>query len=109
MYEPSVEKFNQFRDEPAPTKWVICSRCRGEGTLGGYPGVYSEEDFVEDPDFYEDYMNHRRTCEDCGGPGKVRVFDEEAAGPELTAEYQEYERDSWETEAIHRAEVRMGA
>ena len=87
-------------------EWVIHDRCRGDGSLGGYPGVYTADDFAEDPDFYEDYMNHTRPCEDCGGTGKVRELTVEARE---RPEVQEYLRDWYETESIYRMERAMGA
>jgi hypothetical protein len=87
-------------------EWVICSRCEGDGTLGGYPGVYTQDDFAQDPDFFEDYMRHTRSCEDCGGTGKMLQVTEEA---EARPEVQEWLRDWWETEAIYESERRMGA
>lgn len=87
-------------------EWVICDRCHGEGTLGGYPGVYTQDDFADDPDFYEDYMNHRRPCEDCMGSGKVKELTVEARE---RPEVQEWLRDWHDTEAIYEMERRSGA
>lgn len=89
---------------PDDLVWQICDRCRGDGELGGYPGVYTSDDFAEDPDFAEDYMSFRRPCEDCKGSGKVQELSDAA-----------YERvhgyidDYYETEAIYRQERMMGA
>lgn len=73
--------------EPSDVRFAICRRCRGSGELGGYPGVYTSDDFAEDPDFAEDYMNYRRPCEDCHEhPGRVRVLTDGAlARPEVAA------------------------
>jgi hypothetical protein len=94
-------------DEPlittADIEWVICDRCRGEGILGGYPGVYTEADFAEDPDLIFDYMAHRRACEDCRGTGKVReLTDEAAARPEVDRFLRDYYSDL-AAEAMERA------
>lgn len=61
------------------TVWVICSRCGGEGTLGGWAGAYTEADRAEwaDED-YESYLTTRRHCEECEGTGKVRTLDEDS-------------------------------
>lgn len=65
------------------TCWAICDCCHGEGTLGGWPGAFTESDRAEwsDED-YEDYRTTRRECEECGGSGKVRELadDEYAEG-----------------------------
>lgn len=92
---------------PRDIVWRICDRCEGEGTLGGYPGVYTAEDMWElGDDFVDDYMEHRRPCEDCGGSGKVKVLSDEALGRPVV---QEWLREYWDTEATYRAERRMGA
>lgn len=109
-----IDSFNEFLAEehpelpPLPTHWVICDRCRGDGELQGYPGVYTQDDFLEDPDFFDDYREHRRPCEDCGGSGKVRVPTEDC-GSETSRLYREYVRDIHESYAIEAAERGMGA
>ena len=92
-----------------PTKWEVCRRCRGTGELGGYPGVYSGDDFAADPDFFEDYRNHRRVCEDCGGRTTIQVIDEAHLTKELREEWEDWTRSHYETEAIYEQERRMGA
>jgi len=87
-------------------EWAVCGRCRGEGTLGGYPGVYTQEDFAEDPDLFEDYMDHRRTCEDCGGRTTIKQLKAEV---EAREDIRDAIRDWYETEAIYASERRMGA
>jgi hypothetical protein len=91
---------------PADFHKVVCPRCRGEGTLGGYPGVYTQADFAEDPDLYDDYMAYRRICEDCGG---LRVIDELTPEAEERPEVQQYLREAYESYAIEDMERRMGA
>src|SRR5262245_28950206 len=82
--------------------WRICGRCEGEGTLGGWPGAFTEADRAEwsDED-YEDYRTTRRSCEDCDGTGKVRELPE---GSEHAAAWDEWLRDEAEDRAIRRAE-----
>jgi hypothetical protein len=104
--DPESEQVHEPVLAERDLRWAICSRCEGDGTLGGYPGVYTWDDFAEDPDFYEDYMNHRRPCEDCGGTGKVRELTDEA---ENRPEVQEWINDWADTEATYRAERAMGA
>lgn len=65
-----------------------------------------EDDDGEDPDFYEEYMNYRRPCEDCEGRGSVRSLTELALQRPRVAEYVQ---DFYDTEAIYAAERRMGA
>jgi hypothetical protein len=86
--------------------WVICDRCQGDGTLTGYPGVYTGDDFAQDPDLYDEYMAHRRSCEDCDGTGKERVIHDEAmTRPGL----EEWVRDYYDDIRTSTMERSMGA
>ena len=100
MQSRFAEYWEEEHGSPPPTHWEICSRCKGDGTLGGFPGVYTESDRAEwsDEDF-DEYFNTRRACEDCEGTGKVQEFDGDAA-----AEWAEWERDAAEDYQIRRAE-----
>ena len=62
---------------PFPSCWAICSHCRGDGKSSAYLGAFSREDFNEDPDFAEAYMNgeYDRMCDECKGSGKVQLID----------------------------------
>lgn len=109
----SVEDFNEFRREEGlaemPTVWIICDRCHGEGTLGGWAGAYTEADRAEwSEEDYEDYRTTRRTCEECGGAGKVRGITMDAP-MEVRHAFYEWEREEYEMRAIERAERRAGA
>lgn len=88
-------------------EWHICSRCEGDGILGGWPGAYTESDRAEwsDED-YEDYRNYRRPCEDCDGAGKTRELTDAALE---RPEVREWLDDWRDTEAIYAAERRAGA
>ena len=86
--------------------WAICGRCRGNGFLRGYPGVYTADDFIYGEVDLDDYMEYRRTCEDCDGRGSVRQLDAEA---EARPHVREFLDDWYETEAIYAMERRMGA
>lgn len=110
-----IARFDQYleaehEDLPAlRTRNEVCSRCRGEGELGGYPGVYTQDDFDEDPDFFDDYIEHRRTCEDCNGRRVTRVVDREASHPDTLSTWDEWCQDMWEMNRIYEMERRMGA
>lgn len=84
------------------TVWEICGRCGGDGTLGGWPGAYTESDRAEwsDED-YESYFTTRRGCEDCDGTGKVRTLPEDSPAFEGWCEWCREEADD---RAIRRAE-----
>jgi hypothetical protein len=108
----SVETYNHFQREEGepeiPTCWEICPRCRGNGELGGYPGVFTEADFETAEDL-DDYRQYRRTCEDCGGSGKVRAVDYTRASHDQLDDFYEYAREIAEMNAIEAQERRMGA
>lgn len=56
-------------------EWHICSKCGGEGHHSAHLGAFSAHEFAEQfsPDEQEDYFAGRydRSCERCGGSGKV--------------------------------------
>lgn len=94
----------------AATEWCICGQCHGEGTSSLYLGAYTASEFYEmDEDWRDDYMGGRfdRTCESCGGSGKVREVREDwlAHHPEVQAAIEEW----YQTEAIYEMERRCGA
>jgi hypothetical protein len=84
----------------------VCSRCKGEGVLKGYPGVYTSDDFASGEVDLDDYLEHRRTCDKCEGLRVVKVLSREAEERPAVAENI---RDYYETEAIYDMERRMGA
>ena len=107
MMDPDIDDPDGPPLRPEDFHWEICDRCGGEGTLGGWPGAYTESDRAEwsDED-YEDYRNTRRRCEDCGGSGKIREINEDALERPVVREWI----DDWhDTEAIYRSERMVGA
>lgn len=108
-----TDSFNEWRRDEGlpeiPVIWEVCSTCYGEGTLGGYPGVYTQEDFAEDPDFFEDYRAHRRQCEDCRGRTTVKVADYDSADEETRDAWMRFAREVANSYAIEAQERRMGA
>lgn len=88
-------------------EWRICGRCRGDGTLRGWPGAYTESDRAEwSYEDYEDYATFVRDCEDCDGTGKVRELTDAALERPEVVEWLDDWRD---TEATYRMERMMGA
>jgi hypothetical protein len=71
-----------------PTKWVICSACRGEGSraLGGQP-VFDMDEWDEDSidDYFGGRMDTR--CDACEGSGKTPEIDFERIGSANIAEW----------------------
>lgn len=87
-------------------QWVVCPTCRGEGVLRGYEGVYTSDDFAEDPDFADEYMAHRRPCHQCEGNRVVRGLTD--AAHERPA-VQAYVKEICDMLAVEAQERRMGA
>lgn len=59
---------------------VVCSRCDGEGKSSAHLGSFTREDFDEDPDFAEDYMEGKYDipCEKCKGRCVTFEIDRDA-------------------------------
>lgn len=97
-----------------PTRWEICPDCRGEGAraFGGEAFTGSEwaEACHDDPDFAEDYMRgtYDRTCDDCGGSGKIKVVDHDRLTPEQAKAWDEQCQDLREMREEEAMERRMG-
>ena len=74
------------------SKWIVCPVCEGNGKTVN-PAIdcngLTREDFMEDPDFAENYMSgmYDITCRGCGGK---RVVTEERI-QELQAHAEERE------------------
>ena len=101
-------------DEPRelPFKWEICGTCRGHGKSSAYLGAYTASEMDEaGPEFMEDYMNgfYDRTCDHCGGGGKVKVADLSRMSKADRAAYRTQLREDAEYEALCEMERRYGA
>lgn len=87
-----------------PAQWAICGHCRGEGKSSAYLGAFTREDFDEDPDFAEEYMqgSYDKPCTPCNGTGKVKevnrdacTTDEQKAALKWLDDEAEYKRESF--------------
>jgi RecJ-like exonuclease len=61
-----------------PYKWEICSHCDGHGSSSAYLGAFTRQDMDDaGEEFMENYFSGRldKSCEYCGGSGKVKVVD----------------------------------
>jgi len=118
-----IDRLNYYTDSrtfnppkpPAdfPTTWAICSECRGDGTTVNPSidaGGLTSEDFCEDEEFGQNYMDgaYDVRCNYCNGSGKVREIDREACDPELLQEFDDDVAAYYECEAESRAERIMG-
>lgn len=74
------ETGDDMHEVQLPAQWCICGRCRGEGKTSAHLGSFTREDFDEDPDFKQDYLDglYDIACEACDGSGKVREIDRDA-------------------------------
>jgi hypothetical protein len=95
--------------------WEICGECRGEGKHCHHiDGNGLPDSFREDDDSMEDYFSgaYDRECESCDGSGKLKMMMLDANDPNyavIVVHLQEAELSAYESDAISRAERRMGA
>lgn len=99
-----------------PAEYVVCGRCRGEGShcnpaIDGNGITESDREDWADDDFMEGYLGGRYdvTCEECGGDRVVLVVDETRTSPVDLALYRRHNREMAEMRAEEAAERRMGA
>jgi hypothetical protein len=95
-----------------PTRWEVCPVCDGKGShvnpaidCGGL-----SEDFMDDPDFMDDYRrgNYDQSCNRCGGRSTVRTVDRDACEADLLALYDADVEAAYDAEAERLAEIRAG-
>jgi hypothetical protein len=97
-----------------PAEYKVCSVCRGKGTHVN-PNIdrhgLSREDFDEDPDFREDYMNGRydMVCNGCKGERVQAWPDWKRVDPALRARVEAHFEEEANYRAECEAERRMGA
>lgn len=92
-----------------PFRYVICGQCEGHGRSSAYLGAFTGDQMREDPDFADDYRAgvYDRSCETCGGSGKVKVVDRAKCSKADLAAYDAQQRESAECDAIQRQERLM--
>lgn len=106
MNNPSIIDDDGGRRE-LPFFWAICGQCQGEGKSSAYLGAFTSERMDEaGPEFREDYISsaYDRTCETCGGSGKVKVVDQKRMTRADAATYTEQQQDEAEARAVERQE-----
>ncbi len=116
-----MKSFTTYDDEEnetvheLPTKFEVCSQCRGSGKSSAYLGAFTSSEWEqEDYEFKEDYVAGRydRTCDRCGGERVVEYVDDELlerTNPELFKEWVDSIEEEAQYQAMCEAERRMGA
>jgi hypothetical protein len=89
-----------------PVTFEVCPTCEGRGkhvNPSVDAGGLSAEDFYEDPDFAESYMegHYDVTCYECGGNRVVPVINRDRCDPEILKKLDDRE----EADAQYRREV----
>jgi DnaJ-class molecular chaperone len=90
-----------------PFTWEICHACSGHGKSSAYLGAYTRDEMEEQgSEFIEDYCagHYDRTCDNCGGSGKVKVADESRMSKADRKAYREQCDADHEIRALERAE-----
>ena len=108
------DKDGDIEELKVPTVWVVCGLCDGEGKHVNPSidaGGLTAEDFADDPDFMEDYMGGAFdvACNRCKGRTTVKEPDLSGLSDDQLAAYNRYQDDLAADEAMHRAELAMGA
>lgn len=95
-----------------PTRKEVCPRCKGNGThmnpsIDGH-GISGDDPCWDDDDFRSMYFGggYDVPCEECGGKNVIEVLDEERAGPELVALYEQAVMEEAEMRQVQQAELR---
>jgi hypothetical protein len=98
--------------ETVPVKMEVCPSCEGFGRYVN-PNIdrdgLTQEDFDEDPDFKDSYLNgvYDITCKHCNGSKVIPVIDVNQIHGELKAKvekYLDYIREQEEDEYYYRRE-----
>lgn len=100
-------------EHKVPTRWAICGRCSGNGTLALHGIAITSDEWAHDwsPEEQEGYMRgaYDTACETCGGDGKVREPDWDRMDAALRKLVEDDAREEEQYQAMCAAERRMGA
>lgn len=100
-------------EHEVPVRFEVCSTCAGKGTHVNPSidaGGLTAEDFAEDPDFADSYLDGHYDvgCYGCGGERVVPVIDTDRADPEIVKRIDQYHADAAAYRAECAAERRFG-
>lgn len=97
-----------------PFKFEVCDTCNGKGSHVNPSidaGGLSAEDFYEDPDFAEEYMNgsYDIQCYGCNGRRVVPMLNEENVNKDILKRIIKQQQEEDDFRQMQDAERRMGA
>lgn len=100
-------------DVEVPIIFEVCPTCEGKGTHVNPSidaGGLSADDFMEDPDFTEEYVNglYDVDCYECGGNKVIPVLNRDIIDEELLSRIDEQEKADLEHRMEIEAERRAG-
>ncbi|MCK5318173.1 MAG: hypothetical protein KAJ55_09670 [Anaerolineales bacterium] len=114
MTDEKLKVFIGEDEVEIPTKFVVCSRCRGKGShvnpaIDGH-GI-SPEEFRDDPDFEEAYFrgDYDVACHSCQGKRVTPAPDWDRLSKEERQAWRIQERELADLAAEEEAERRAGA
>lgn len=111
--ESSTVQMPDGREVKLPTHKEVCPVCRGEGSTVD-PSIdcngLSAEDFAEDPDFAQQYMDgaYDVTCGHCGGENVIDAVDWDKVPDDVKAEAERQKKEAARDFAEHLSELRAG-
>ena len=97
-----------------PARYEVCDTCGGKGSHVN-PSIdahgISGEEFAEDPDFHDSYLegHYDVTCYGCGGARVVPVVDDERASKADLELYEEHAAEQTAYDAEEASEARYFA
>lgn len=99
-----------------PGKFEVCPRCQGKGkhvnsNVDGYHGI-SQEEFDNDPQFYEDYRSgvYDVECERCHGMRVIEIVDDRWLNEDQKVVLKRWNEQQEDRESFNREcanEIRM--
>lgn len=91
-------------------RWCICGQCDGHGKSSAYLGAFTREQLEDEgSEFIEDYIagGYDRTCDVCGGLGRVKELDRKLTSAEDQSAFDAQQADDAAVRSIERQERLM--
>ena len=101
----------ELDEKKYPAKYEVCWKCQGTGTHVHEALSCPSQEYLEDPDFMEEYWagHHDVICTECKGKRVLLEIDWDNCTTEQKEEAQEYYDSIQYLHAEEEAERRMGA